>query len=136
MLRRASGYCMNQPWLTTSDCPVSALVGKAAKRRATAATSAVVVNSPSTVSFSITCRDQSEVDYYWHSLADGGEESVCGWLKDRFGLSWQVVPAEMEELYKDENSPGAQRVMEAMLKMKKLDIAELNRAYAGEMASV
>jgi predicted 3-demethylubiquinone-9 3-methyltransferase (glyoxalase superfamily) len=61
---------------------------------------------------------------------------VCGWLKDRYGLSWQVVPAGMEKFYEDETSPGAQRVMEAMLKMKKLDIAELQRAYNGELANV
>jgi predicted 3-demethylubiquinone-9 3-methyltransferase (glyoxalase superfamily) len=86
------------------------------------------------VSFQVNCADQQEIDYYWEKLSAGGDPSaqVCGWLKDRFGLSWQIIPTEMDEMFTDENSPGAQRAMEAMLKMKKLDIAELRRAYAGE----
>jgi len=86
------------------------------------------------VSFQVNCASQEEVDYYWEKLSAGGDPGaqVCGWLKDRFGLSWQVIPTELEEMFKDESSPGAQRAMEAMLKMKKLDIAELRRAYAGE----
>jgi predicted 3-demethylubiquinone-9 3-methyltransferase (glyoxalase superfamily) len=83
------------------------------------------------VSFQITCEDQDEVDYYWKRLTDGGEEGPCGWLKDRFGLSWQVVPAGMEELFADPDEDRARRAMEAMLKMKKLDIAELRRAADG-----
>ncbi|MFL5385564.1 MAG: VOC family protein [Longimicrobiaceae bacterium] len=86
------------------------------------------------VSFQVSCADQEEIDHYWEKLSAGGDPSAqqCGWLKDRFGLSWQVIPTGMDEMFADENSPGAQRAMEAMLKMKKLDIAELRRAYAGE----
>ena len=89
------------------------------------------------VSFLIDCADQAEVDRLWDALlANGGRAEQCGWLKDRYGVSWQVVPKGMDEFYRDENSPGAQRTMEAMLKMKKLDIAELKRAYDGELANV
>ena len=90
------------------------------------------------ISFQVYCDSQDEIDYYWSKLGDGGDPKAqqCGWLKDRYGVSWQVVPRGMEDLMKDENSPGAQRVMEAMLKMKKLDIAELKRAHDGEFASV
>ena len=90
------------------------------------------------VSLQIFCDSQAEIDYYWDKLGAGGDPKaqVCGWLKDRYGLSWQVVPTGMEKFYEDETSPGAQRVMEAMLKMKKLDIAELQRAYNGELANV
>jgi len=86
------------------------------------------------VSFQVSCASQEEIDYYWEKLSAGGDPGaqVCGWLKDRFGLSWQVIPEGMDEMFADENSPGAQRAMEAMLKMKKLEIAELRRAYAGE----
>ena len=85
------------------------------------------------ISFVIDCKDQEEVDYYWDRLtADGGEESMCGWLKDKFGVSWQVVPERFIELANDEDKEKAQRVMQAMLKMKKLDIAALERAYRGE----
>lgn len=85
------------------------------------------------VSFEIHCASQEEIDHYWERLSEGGDPKAqqCGWLKDRFGLSWQVVPTEMEEMIADESSPGAKRVMEAMLEMKKLDLAELRRAYAG-----
>jgi predicted 3-demethylubiquinone-9 3-methyltransferase (glyoxalase superfamily) len=83
------------------------------------------------VSFQINCEDQDEVDYYWEKLSDGGEEGPCGWLKDRFGLSWQVVPAGMEELFSDPDPEKARRAMEAMLKMKKLDIAGLRSAAEG-----
>lgn len=88
------------------------------------------------VSFQINCDTQEEIDYYWEQLGAGGDPKaqVCGWLKDKYGLSWQVVPRMMDELFKDENSGGAQRAMNAMLKMKKLDIAELRRAYEGEHA--
>ena len=90
------------------------------------------------ISFQIYCDSQEEIDYYWSKLGEGGDPKAqqCGWLKDRYGVSWQVVPKGMEEFFKDENSPSAQRTMEAMLKMKKLDIAELKRAYDGEMANV
>ena len=90
------------------------------------------------ISLQVYCDSQDEIDYYWSKLGAGGDPNaqVCGWLKDRYGVSWQIVPKGMEELFKDENSPGAQRTMEAMLKMKKLDIAELKRAYDGELANV
>ena len=83
------------------------------------------------VSFEIHCSDQDEVDYYWERLTDGGEESQCGWLKDRYGLSWQVVPEGMAEVFGDPDPERAKRAMEAMLGMKKLDIAELRRAADG-----
>jgi predicted 3-demethylubiquinone-9 3-methyltransferase (glyoxalase superfamily) len=80
------------------------------------------------VSFEITCADQDEVDYYWDRLTEGGEEGPCGWVKDRYGLSWQVVPEGMTELFADADPERAKRAMEAMLKMRKLDIAELRAA--------
>jgi len=80
------------------------------------------------VSFSITCRDQSEVDYYWTCLADGGEESVCGWLKDRFGLSWQVIPSRLHDLVSDPDPARANAATEAMLGMTRIVIAELEAA--------
>jgi predicted 3-demethylubiquinone-9 3-methyltransferase (glyoxalase superfamily) len=85
------------------------------------------------VSFQVNCETQQEIDYYWEKLSDGGDPKAqqCGWLKDRFGLSWQVVPNFMSELFADENSAAAQRAMDAMLQMKKLDIAALRRAFAG-----
>ena len=83
------------------------------------------------VSFQITCEDQDEVDYYWERLSAGGEEGPCGWLKDRFGLSWQVVPKGMEELFSDPDQDRAKRAMEAMLGMRKLDIAALRSAADG-----
>jgi predicted 3-demethylubiquinone-9 3-methyltransferase (glyoxalase superfamily) len=82
------------------------------------------------VSFQIHCDTQAEVDYFWSNLADGGEEGPCGWLKDKFGLSWQVVPRVLPELLQDENAEKGQRVMKAMLQMRKLDIAALQRAHA------
>ena len=82
------------------------------------------------VSFSIDCADQAEVDYYWDSLTDGGEPGPCGWLKDRYGLSWQVVPRDMPELVADPGEAG-QRAMKAMMGMTKLDIAALKAAAAG-----
>jgi predicted 3-demethylubiquinone-9 3-methyltransferase (glyoxalase superfamily) len=83
------------------------------------------------VSFEITCKDQEEIDYYWDRLTDGGKEVQCGWLADRFGLSWQVVPAGMDEVFSDPDKSRAERVMKAMLGMVKLDIAAL-RAAADE----
>jgi predicted 3-demethylubiquinone-9 3-methyltransferase (glyoxalase superfamily) len=83
------------------------------------------------VSFMIECADQKEVDYYWDKLTDGGEESQCGWLKDRFGLSWQVVPGGMEEALNDPDPQRAQRSMKAMLGMKKIDVAALKAAADG-----
>ncbi len=80
------------------------------------------------VSFEITCEDQDEVDRYWAILSDGGEEGPCGWLKDRFGLSWQVVPKRLMELVTDPDREEGQRAMAAMLGMRKIEIAELERA--------
>ena len=86
------------------------------------------------VSFTITCDDQEELDHYWERLSDGGEEGPCGWLKDKFGLSWQVVPAGMEEVFGDPDPERARRAMEAMFRMRKLDIAALRRAAEGVAA--
>lgn len=84
------------------------------------------------MSFIIDCATQEEVDHYWEKLtADGGEPGPCGWLKDKFGVSWQVVPSILDEYLRDEDRERANRVMETMLKMSKLDIAELQRAYEG-----
>jgi len=80
------------------------------------------------VSFAIDCHSQEEVDDYWSKLGDGGEESVCGWLKDRYGLSWQVVPTRLHELLADPDPDTAQRVMAAMLKMRKIVVEELEQA--------
>jgi predicted 3-demethylubiquinone-9 3-methyltransferase (glyoxalase superfamily) len=82
-------------------------------------------------SFSVDCRTQDEVDTYWSTLAEGGEEGPCGWLKDRFGLSWQVVPEALPRLLADPDPEKAQRVFAAMMKMRKIDIAELERAAEG-----
>ena len=87
------------------------------------------------VSFQINCKDQAEVDYYWEKLSEGGEEGPCGWLKDRYGLSWQVVPAGMEELFADPDPQRAERAMKAMLAMGKLDIAALEAAADGVPAA-
>jgi predicted 3-demethylubiquinone-9 3-methyltransferase (glyoxalase superfamily) len=81
------------------------------------------------VSFVIDCADQDEVDYYWTKLSEGGEEGPCGWLKDRFGLSWQVVPAALGELASDPDPAKSQAVIKAMLGMRKLVVAELQAAY-------
>ncbi|HZN59487.1 MAG TPA: VOC family protein [Planctomycetota bacterium] len=83
------------------------------------------------VSLQIQCEDQAEVDYFWTRLTKGGEESQCGWLKDKFGLSWQVVPTILPRIFSDSNPESAGRAMHAMLGMKKLNIAELERAAAG-----
>jgi predicted 3-demethylubiquinone-9 3-methyltransferase (glyoxalase superfamily) len=85
------------------------------------------------VSFQVNCETQKEIDYHWEKLSAGGDPKAqqCGWLKDKYGLSWQIVPTIMMELFKDENSAKAQRAMEAMLPMKKLDIAALKKAAAG-----
>ena len=82
------------------------------------------------ISLSIDCEDQAEVDRYWDALiADGGEPSVCGWLKDRFGVSWQVVPRRLPELLQGSDPDGARRAMEAMLQMTKIEVAKLEEAY-------
>jgi predicted 3-demethylubiquinone-9 3-methyltransferase (glyoxalase superfamily) len=83
------------------------------------------------VSFVVNCADQAEVDRYWNALSAGGTIEQCGWLRDRYGLCWQIVPTVLGEMMKDADRDRARRVMEAMLKMKKLDIEGLRRAYAG-----
>lgn len=84
------------------------------------------------VSFYVSCADQEEVDYYWNKLtADGGEESMCGWLKDKYGLSWQIVPKALGELMGDPDPEKSGRVMQAMLQMHKIDVAGLQKAYDG-----
>jgi len=87
------------------------------------------------VSFQVTCESQEELDYYWERLSEGGQEGPCGWLKDRFGLSWQVVPKGMDEVFADPDPERARRAMQAMLKMGKIDIAELRRAADGAPVS-
>ncbi len=84
------------------------------------------------VSFVISCESQEEVDNYWEKLSEGGEEGPCGWLKDRYGLSWQVVPTVLIELLNDSDRAKAQRVMSAMLQMGKIEIEPLQGAYEGE----
>jgi predicted 3-demethylubiquinone-9 3-methyltransferase (glyoxalase superfamily) len=85
------------------------------------------------ISLQVNCATQEEVDYYWEKLSAGGDDKAqqCGWLKDRFGLSWQIVPVVLVEMISDPDPARSGRVMEAMLKMKKLDIAGLKRAYGG-----
>ena len=85
-------------------------------------------------SFQIHCADQDEVDHYWERLTEGGEEGPCGWLKDRFGVSWQVVPTRLLELVSDDDKARAQRATQAMLQMRKIDIAEMERAADGVTA--
>jgi len=83
------------------------------------------------ISFFVDCDTQADVDYYWDKLGDGGGHQQCGWLKDRFGLSWQVIPKALGRFLMDENREKADRVMQAMLKMKKIVIADLEAAYKG-----
>ena len=83
------------------------------------------------ISLQVSCADQSEVDYFWERLGEGGEEGPCGWLKDKYGLSWQIVPTGAEELFTDPDRDRARRVMEAMYGMKKLDLAALQAAADG-----
>ena len=83
------------------------------------------------VSFVVNCETQEEIDYYWEKLtADGGEEVQCGWLTDKYGLSWQVVPAKIREWMQDKDATRSQRVMHAVMQMKKLDMAAMQRAYS------
>lgn len=83
------------------------------------------------ISFQVFCDTQEQIDHYWSKLCEGGQEGPCGWLKDKFGVSWQIVPTVLDELITDPDSEKAQRAMRAMLGMNKLDIAELKRAHAG-----
>ena len=81
------------------------------------------------VSFAVACKDQDEIDYFWNKLTEGGEESRCGWLKDKYGLSWQVVPSDLPKLMSAADAAARDRVMNAFLKMKKFDLQKLQRAY-------
>ncbi|GAA2305961.1 VOC family protein [Streptomyces violaceusniger] len=83
------------------------------------------------ISFQVHCADQDEVDYYWSKLSEGGEEGPCGWVKDKFGVSWQVVPTVLLDMIGDADPRRAKRAIEAMMKMGKLDIAALQAAYDG-----
>lgn len=84
------------------------------------------------ISFFVTCEDQAEVDYYWNALtANGGEESQCGWLKDKYGLSWQIIPKTLMETVGGKDKAGAQRATQAMLQMRKIVVDDLLKAYAG-----
>ncbi len=85
------------------------------------------------ISFTVDCEDQAEVDHYWNTLtADGGEESMCGWLKDKYGLSWQIVPKQLPELLRSPDRAGAGRAMQAMLQMRKIVVADLEKAFAAK----
>ena len=84
------------------------------------------------ISFFVSCKTQKEIDYFWQKLSAGGEKSRCGWLKDRFGVSWQIVPPILGELLNDEDDEKSNRVMQAMLKMTKLDIKKLKQAAKGK----
>lgn len=83
------------------------------------------------LSFIINCASQDEVDYYWEKLGDGGEHGYCGWLKDRYGVSWQIIPVAMNEMLTDADATKADRATQAMLKMNKIDIETLRTAYNG-----
>jgi len=84
------------------------------------------------ISLFVKCENQQEVDDYWNKLVDGGQPQQCGWLKDKFGLSWQIIPNALGELIGDKDPAKSQRVLEAMLQMKKIDVAQLQAAHAGE----
>ncbi|MDB5325883.1 MAG: 3-demethylubiquinone-9 3-methyltransferase [Phycisphaerales bacterium] len=84
------------------------------------------------VSFVVECKDQTEVDYYWDKLVDGGKPSQCGWLKDKFGLSWQIVPADFIKMVTGPDKEGSKRAMAALMKMAKIDLGVLKKAYDGE----
>lgn len=83
------------------------------------------------VSFQVHCETQEEIDYFWNKLAEGGEEGPCGWLKDKYGVSWQVVPTVLPKMLMDPDAAKSQRVTKAFLQMKKFDLAALRRAYQG-----
>jgi predicted 3-demethylubiquinone-9 3-methyltransferase (glyoxalase superfamily) len=83
------------------------------------------------ISFFVNCENQEEVDYYWNLLSEGGQEQPCGWLKDKFGLSWQIIPKDLGQLLGDKDPVKSNKVMQAMLKMSKIDVAGLRSAYEG-----
>ncbi len=83
------------------------------------------------ISFIVNCETQEEVDYFWEKLSAGGEEGVCGWLKDKYGLSWQIVPTALAKMLQDKDALKSERVMSALLKMKKIDIEGLKKAFRG-----
>jgi predicted 3-demethylubiquinone-9 3-methyltransferase (glyoxalase superfamily) len=83
------------------------------------------------ISFAVACENQDEIDYFWSKLSEGGEESRCGWLKDKYGLSWQVVPAALPQILRKADATARDRVMDAVMKMKKFDLQKLQQAYEG-----
>ena len=85
------------------------------------------------VSFQVMCEGQAEVDYFWQQLSDGGQEGQCGWLKDKFGVSWQVVPQVLPQMLTDADGSKRERAMSALMSMKKFDVAALQRAFAGHV---
>lgn len=87
------------------------------------------------VSFQVTCETQDEIDYFWSKLSEGGQEGQCGWLKDKYGLSWQVVPSALPQMLTDADGAKSERVMKALLQMKKFDLQALARAYTGLAAA-
>jgi len=101
-------------------------------QRVTALNGGPIYKFTEAVSFVIDCQDQAEVDHYWDHLVDGGAPNRCGWLKDRFGFSWQVVPRQLFETIGGPDAQGRARAMAAMMQMIKLDVAKLQAAYAGE----
>ena len=102
----------------------------------TALNGGLVFKFNESVSLEVKCGTQDDIDYYWNKLSAGGDPNAqqCGWLKDKYGLSWQIIPENVAELFSDNDPAAADRTMEAMLPMKKLDIAELKRAHAGELS--
>lgn len=100
-------------------------------RRFLALNGGTASNFTEAVSFVVDCQDQAEVDRYWTALTDGGAESQCGWLRDRYGVSWQIVPSILGSLLAGADAEGSKRAMQAMLGMRKLDIAQLQNAYDG-----
>jgi len=84
------------------------------------------------VSFIVNCKTQKEIDYFWETLSKGGEKSQCGWLKDKFGLSWQVAPDNMDEMLSSKDEEKVNRVFQAVMKMKKIDLEKIKKAYSGK----
>ena len=84
------------------------------------------------ISFFVDCKDQAEVDYFWNKLSKGGEKSHCGWLRDKYGISWQIIPSVLYKLLEDKDRTKAERVWQSMLQMNKIEVATLKKAYAGK----